>query len=139
MKEIITEYGKAILFFTIGGLIIMIVAWLFVWGKKEIASDVYAKEDNINYSSDIELKEIINKDLELRVVNNIQTNTNYHLRDIITGADYIDIVKVENPEMVSVTEDNITFLSSGVVNLYVNARLNTGESTRAWLSVGVDG
>lgn len=139
MKEIISEYGKSVLLFTIGGLIIFIVLGLFVWGKDELSKDVFAKEDNTNYESDKEFKEIINTDVDVNVARDIQKNKSYELRDIIEGPDYIDIVKAENPSKVCFDKDSIMFLDSGVFNLYVDARKDSGESSRMWISIGVDG
>ena len=139
MKEIISEYGKSVLLFTIGGLIIFIVLGLFVSGKDELSKDVFAKEDNTNYESDKEFKEIINTDVDVNVARDIQKNKSYELRDIIEGPDYIDIVKAENPSKVCFDKDSIMFLDSGVFNLYVDARKDSGESSRMWISIGVDG
>lgn len=139
MKEIISEYGKSVLLFTIGGLIIFIVLGLFVWGKDELSKDVFAKEDNTNYESDKEFKEITNTDVDVNVARDIQKNKSYELRDIIEGPDYIDIVKAENPSKVCFDKDSIMFLDSGVFNLYVDARKDSGESSRMWISIGVDG
>ena len=139
MKEIITEYGKAVLIFSVAGLIIFIVLGIFMWSKSEIASDVYAKEDSINYNSDKEFKAVINSDVDLNVMNNIKSNTEYKINEIITGADYLNVIKVENPDMVNICGDSLTFKKSGVANIYVDARLNSGESARTWLAVGVDG
>ena len=139
MKEIISEYGKSVLLFTIGGLIIFIVLGLFVCGKDELSKDVFAKEDNTNYESDKEFKEIINTDVDVNVARDIQKNKSYELRDIIEGPDYIDIVKAENPSKVCFDKDSIMFLDSGVFNLYVDARKDSGESSRMWISIGVDG
>ena len=139
MKEIISEYGKSVLLFTIGGLIIFIVLGLFVCGKDELSKDVFAKEDNTNYESDKEFKEIINTDVDVNVARDIQKNKSYELRDVIEGPDYIDIVKAENPSKVCFDKDSIMFLDSGVCNLYVDARKDSGESSRMWISIGVDG
>lgn len=139
MKEIITEYGKAVLIFTIVGAIILIITGIFVWGKNEVASDVYAKEDSINKESDKEFMELINTDIDLTVAKDIEINKAYKLKDIITGADYVDIIKVESPAIVKCEDDNVVFLTPGVINMYVDARLATGESTRTWLALGVSG
>lgn len=139
MKEIISEYGKSVLLFTIGGLIIFVVMGIFVWGKDELSKDVFAKEDNTNYESDKEFKEIINTDVDVNVARDIQKNKLYALRDIVKGPDYIDIVKADNPSKVCFDKDSIMFLDSGVFSLYVDVRKDTGESSRMWVSIGVDG
>ncbi len=139
MKEIISEYGKSVLLFTIGGLIIFVVMGIFVWGKDELSENVFAKEDITNYESDKEFKEIINTDVDVNVARDIQKNKLYALRDIVKGPDYIDIVKADNPSKVCFDKDNIMFLDSGVFSLYVDVRKDTGESSRMWVSIGVDG
>ncbi len=139
MKEIISEYGKSVLLFTIGGLIIFVVMGIFVWGKDELSENVFAKEDITNYESDKEFKEIINTDVDVNVARDIQKNKLYALRDIVKGPDYIDVVKADNPSKVCFDKDNIMFLDSGVFSLYVDVRKDTGESSRMWVSIGVDG
>lgn len=139
MKEIISEYGKSVLLFTVGGLIVFIVLGIFVWGKDELSEDVFAKEDITSYESDKEFKEIINTDVDVNVARDVQKNRYYNVKDIISGADNIDIIKVENSAKVIFDKDNIMFLDSGVFNLYVDARKDSGESSRVWVSVGVDG
>lgn len=139
MKEIISEYGKSVLLFTIGGLIIFVVMGIFVWGKDELSENVFAKEDITNYESDKEFKEIINTDVDVNVARDIQKDKLYALRDIVKGPDYIDIVKADNPSKVCFDKDNIMFLDSGVFSLYVDVRKDTGESSRMWVSIGVDG
>ncbi|MBE5898657.1 MAG: hypothetical protein E7279_03560 [Lachnospiraceae bacterium] len=139
MKEIISEYGKSVLLFTIGGLIIFVVMGIFVWGKDELSENVFAKEDITNYESDKEFKEIINTDVDVNVARDIQKNKLYALRDIVKGPDYIDVVKADNPSKVCFDKDSIMFLDSGVFSLYVDVRKDTGESSRMWVSIGVDG
>lgn len=139
MKEIISEYGKSVLIFTIGGLIIFTIMGIFIWGKDELSENVFAKEDNTNYESDKEFKEIINTDVDVNVARDIQKNKLYALRDIVKGPDYIDIVKADNPSKVCFDKDSIMFLDSGVFSLYVDVRKDTGESSRMWVSIGVDG
>ena len=76
---------------------------------------------------------------DVNVARDIQKNKSYAVRDIIKGADYIDIVKAENPSKVCFDKNSIMFLDSGVFNLYVDARKDSGESSRMWISIGVDG
>lgn len=139
MKEIISEYGKSVLLFTIGGLIIFIVLGIFAWGKDELSEDVFANEVITSYESDKEFKEIINTDVDVNVARDVQKNRYYNVKDIISGADNIDIIKAENSAKVIFDKDNIMFLDSGVFNLYVDARKDSAESSRVWVSVGVDG
>lgn len=139
MKDIISEYGKSVLIFTIGGLIIFTIMGIFIWGKDELSKDVFAKEDITNYESDKDFKEIINTDVDVDVARDIQKNRCYALRDIIRVADYVGIVKAENPSKVCFAKDNVMFLDSGVFSLYVDVRKDTGESSRMWVSIGVDG
>lgn len=139
MKDIITEYGKSVLVFSIAGIIVFIVLGIFMWSKDEIATDVYAREEGVSFDSDKDFKEIINSDVDISVTKDLQCNTVYKINEVVKGGDFINVIKVDNPSLVKLEDDNITFLEPGVINLYVEARLNTGEATRTWLAIGVDG
>ncbi len=145
MKQIVEEYGAAILGIVVTSLIIICIFYrsyaLDSVGLMPGLGKMFAPniEQSAKGNESTALKEVLNEDIQLKVRDEkVIVNTDYMPLELFQGADNVRFVKFENAGDGVYQDGKLKFSRTGLINILVEGYNNTGGSAKKWCCLGVE-